>query len=123
MAKYRPVPRTLLYIVNQFDSTQKLLTGSELLSPEQLLAAGKRDMCSPDKLFEGIPLRPSESPPPVKSPEELFGNQAFAPPGKPLKSLNELLSLVHRPALSKQSSPSAQEKSSSKPPMHDWNLR
>jgi hypothetical protein len=95
VGKYRPVPRTLSDIIRKV--SQAPLSDQEpveLLSPEQLRAAGQVSMQDPSILFKGVtvvPSPPAPLPEEMKTPGQLFGKQAFATPGSPLKGLAEML--------------------------------
>ena len=90
MAKYRPVPRTLSDILSKLSPSPP---PAELLDPEQLKRTGRVKMLPPDELLAALPHPPEPLPPEpeLRTPEQLFGKQAYATPGQPMKSLSEIL--------------------------------
>jgi len=97
VGKYRPVPRTLSDIIRKVTQSTPEQEPTELLSPEQLRAAGQVPMLDPSVLFQGVTILPSPPPEEIKPPDQLFGKQAFAKPGKPLKGLAEMLPARRQP--------------------------
>lgn len=98
MGKYRPVPRTLSEIIRKVSqSPPSAASPAELLSPEQLRAAGQVSMLDPTQLFQGVTILPTPPAPEIKTPDQLFGKQAFAKPGQPLKGLAEMLPARRQP--------------------------
>lgn len=98
MGKYRPVPRTLSDIIRKVtQSTPSDQEPTELLSPEQLRAAGQVSMVDPSALFQGVTILPNPPAENIKTPDQLFGKQAFAKPGQTLKGLAEMLPARRQP--------------------------
>jgi len=94
VGKYRPVPRTLSEILRKVSQSSNSSEPVELISPEQLVEAGKAPLHDPQELFNGVtilPTPPEALDPEIRTPDQLFGKQAFAAPGKAMKSLQEML--------------------------------